>query len=1132
MVLKNIYKSHPNLIHLIKKLNRNNNHFHLKGLKYSAEALFIAQFFEQTGRQVVIAMTDKEEAAYMYNDLTHLLSEDDVMFFPSSYKRTINYEYLDSGGIVLRTNVMNRINPEKETPPPPYIVVTFPEALTEKVVTVKKLNNNTLEIHEGDELSQNDIIDFLTEYNFTRGDFVYEPGQFAVRGSIVDVYSYAHEFPFRIDFFGNEIDSIRTFDVAKQLSVSKMQSISIIPDIQTSYTTEERVSFFNFIPENTIVWSPDINYLTERVTLIYEKSVAQNPPLPEGVTLPEILITGNKLPAILKNMTTVETGSRAYFSENTKFDFSITLQPDFNKNFKLLIDNIKDKNSIGYTVYILSDKKNQLNRLKDIFDAENPENEVDFFPVESELHTGFVDANLRICCYTDHQIFQRYHRFKLKSVTAAQGREALTLSEINNLHPGDYVVHTDHGVGQFGGLTKIEVNGKWQESVAIKYKDGDVLYAGIHSLHRISKFKSKDGEPPKVHKLGSGAWQKLTKRAKKKVKDIAAELIKLYALRKQEKGFAFSADTYLQEELEASFIYDDTPDQEKATVAIKSDMESTQPMDRLVCGDVGFGKTEIAIRAAFKAVAESKQVAVLVPTTILALQHYKTFGDRLHDLPCNVDYISRLKTYKQQKETLKKLKEGKIDILIGTHRIVGSDVEYKDLGLLVIDEEQKFGVAMKEKLKKIKLNVDTLTMSATPIPRTMQFSLMGARDLSIINTPPPNRYPIITEIHTLNDDIIREAINYEISRNGQVFFINNRVQNIYEVEKMVQRICPEARTVVGHGQMKGKELEEVMLAFMNGEFDVLIATSIVESGLDIPNANTIIINNAHHFGISDLHQLRGRVGRSSKKAFCYLLAPPLTVLPSDSRRRLKAIEDFSELGSGFNIALQDLDIRGAGNLLGGEQSGFIADIGFENYQRILDEALLELRENEFKYLFEDDEQQKSDSFETTSTGKVRKRQRKIKYVADCQIDTDLEMMFPDSYISNVAERMKLYRELDNMASEEELIEFEQNLKDRFGKIPQQGIDLISVVRLRWKAIELGIGKFILKRRKMICHFGPKKESSFYSSPTFSSILNYVNKNKKVCRFREGEEKLMIIFEPVSTIKEATKLLDKVAETVA
>jgi len=1128
MDIRNIYASHPLLKPIVSELSdKAKKHLHLKGLKYSAEALFIAECFQRTHKQIVVTMTDKEEAAYLYNDLTHLISENDVLFFSSSYKRTINYEYLDSGGIVSRTDVMNRMNQWNTEKINPYVVVTFPEALTEKVVTVKSLNNNTLVLKVGEEVSQKEVVEFLSEYGFQRGDFVYEPGQYAIRGSLIDIYSFAHEFPFRIDFFGDEIESIRAFNISQQLSVSKMQQVSIIPDIQTQNVAEERISFFDFIPDDTIVWSADIKYLIERLTMIYNKSVEQNPKLPDGVTLPDLLITGSHIPATLEKMTTVETSATSFFSNSKHYDFRIKLQPDFNKNFSLLIDNIIDRTNNGFTVYILSEKQKQLERLKDIFEAESKGAQVIFTPIESNLHTGFVDSDMQICCYTDHQIFQRYHKFNLKSSTIAQGREALTFNEISNLHPGDFVVHVDHGVGQFAGLTKIEINGKWQESIAIKYKDGDILYASIQSLHRISKFKSKEGEPPTVHKLGSGVWQKLTQRTKSKVKDIAAELIKLYAQRRAEDGFAFSADSYLQEELEASFMYEDTPDQEKATIAVKSDMESPHPMDRLICGDVGFGKTEIAIRAAFKAVTDNKQVAILVPTTILALQHYKTFSERLKEFPCRVEYISRLKSAKQQKEIIKEVESGKVDIIIGTHRVVSNDIKFKDLGLLVIDEEQKFGVALKEKLRKVKLNVDTITMSATPIPRTMQFSLMGARDLSIINTPPPNRYPIITEIHTFNDEVVREAIDYELSRNGQVFFIHNRVQNINEVEKMVQRICPEARTVVGHGQMKGAELEDVMLAFMSGEFDVLIATTIVESGLDIPNANTIIINNAQNFGISDLHQLRGRVGRSNTKAFCYLLAPPLSTLPDDSRRRLKAIEDFSELGSGFNIALQDLDIRGAGNLLGGEQSGFIADIGFENYQRILDETLIELRENEFKDLYENEDAQLTDSFDTDAKGKIRKREQKIKYVADCQIDTDLEMMFPDSYISNVAERMRLYKELDSISNETELSVFKNNLIDRFGKIPKQGLDLISIVRLRWQAIELGIGKFILKRQKMICHFGAEKNSSFYSSRVFSAILAYVQKNKHRCRFREGEEKLMIIFEPVNSIDEAAQLLKNI-----
>ena len=1083
----------------------------LKGVMGSFKSMFISELFPQNKKNLVFLLNDKEEAAYFFDDLNNLGLENETLFFPSSYKRSVQYGQREQENIVLRAETLNKFS----QPSLNHILVTYPEAVIEKVISKKNLEKSTLQIKKGDNLSIAFLNEFLYEYGFERVDFVYEPGQFSIRGGIVDIFSFSNEDPYRIDFFGDDIETIRSFNIDDQISKKTFESVTILPNIQDSTNEDEKISIFEFIPENAVYFGNDLKLFFDQVELIYkgtlegEKKYISEEVHPE----PSQLINGKGLSAKLEGKTVIEFNSSPFFTPDRTIVFNQSVQPVFNKNFQLLGENLQKFKKDKYGLFILSNNEKQIERLKVIF--RDTDMKVNFNALLFTLHSGFIDHDLKICCYTDHQIFERYHRFNLKSRKAQ--RESITLKELNKLHPGDYVVHVDHGIGKFAGLVKTEVNGKQQEAIRLIYKDQDSLLVSIHSLHRISKFKGKDGTEPKMNKLGTAAWQKMKSRAKARVKDIAKELIALYSKRRAEKGFAFSPDSYLQTELEASFIYEDTPDQEKATNAIKEDMQNAMPMDRLVCGDVGFGKTEVAIRAAFKAVADSKQVAVLVPTTILALQHFKTFSERLSEFPAKISYISRLRTSAEIRQTLKDLKEGKVDIIIGTHRLVSKDVEFKNLGLLVVDEEQKFGVSVKEKLKQLKLNVDTLTLTATPIPRTLQFSLMGARDLSIINTPPPNRFPIVTELHGFNEQIIKEAITYEVDRGGQVFFIHNRIQNIYEVEGIIKRITPGIRTIVGHGRMDGQQLEKVMLDFINGDYDVLVATTIIESGLDIPNANTIIINQAQNFGLSDLHQLRGRVGRSNKRAFCYLLAPPLSTLSPESRRRLKAIEEFSDLGSGFNIAMRDLDIRGAGNLLGGEQSGFIADIGFETYHRILNEAVQELKQEEFSDLYKDNED---------SSGVFLN----LKFVNDCIIDTDLELLFPDAYIPSVSERMLLYRELDDIDKEEALIKYIEALKDRFGPIPEQTSELIEVMRLKWLAIDLGLEKITLKHKKMICYFISDQKSAFYKTPVFEKVLYFIQTNQKLCRMKEGNNKLTLTFENIRNISSAKNILEKILAT--
>ncbi|MBK5202435.1 MAG: transcription-repair coupling factor [Prolixibacteraceae bacterium] len=1097
---KQQFSKSENFQTVLTELKQGENKIHIKGLTGSSKTIYGSVLAEQVKHPILFILNNREDASYFYDDLVNLKTGTPLFFFPSSYKRVLQYDSPDQENIILRTEVLHNLKNKKD-----LTMVSYPEAISEKVITAEGLSSNTFPVKIGDKLSIEFLNDMLFEYGFEQVDFVIAPGQYSIRGSIIDIFSFSGKDPYRLDLLGDQIDTIRTFDIDDQTSREKIDQIVIIPNIQTENKEEKREDFLNFLPKGTIIVIQEISLVSDTIGSFIKKINEKEGNLTDVkqmITDKEDFLKG------LENRTILQTGSNDFYLSSVTVLFHTQPQPVFHKNFELLSTDLQKKENEGYNNFILSSTEKQIERLRSIF--KDQKQDVKFTGLCHTLNEGFIEKDLRISCYTDHQIFERYHRFKTDN--HQEEKEKITIRELGKLHPGDYVVHIDHGIGKFTGLVKTEMNGKMQEVIRLLYKNNDVLLVSIHSLHRLSKYKGKDGIEPKISKLGGGAWQKLKDRTKKKVKDIARELIALYAKRKEEKGFAFSPDTYMQKELEASFIFEDTPDQEKATQSFKEDMESNMPMDRLICGDVGFGKTEIAIRAAFKAVADNKQVAILVPTTILALQHYRTFSERLKDFPANIEYVSRLKSPKEIKDIIKKTKEGKVDILIGTHRLIGKDVGFKDLGLLVVDEEQKFGVSVKEKLKRLKVNVDTLTMTATPIPRTLQFSLMGARDLSIIQTPPPNRYPIITEVQTLNEEIIKNAINYEIARNGQVFFINNRIQNIYEIENFINKIVPGAKTKVAHGQMEGPKLEKIILDFINGEYDVLISTTIVESGLDIPNANTIFINHAENFGLSDLHQLRGRVGRSNKKAFCYLLAPPLATLTSEACRRLQAIEEFSDLGCGFNIAMRDLDIRGAGNLLGAEQSGFIANIGFETYHRILDEAINELKQDEYKDLYKEEEE---------------KSGKQLNYVNDCQVDTELELLFPDSYIQSVSERMLLYRQLDNIQDEESLKQYRLNLTDRFGELPKQSQELLEVVHLRWLAIELGIERIILKNKKMICFFISDQKSSYYQTPVFSNFLKYIQIHADKCKIKEKKEKLRMSINSIETIDEAKKALSEI-----
>ena len=1070
----------------------------------------IASLFSKRRGSYVCVLNDLEDAGYFYHDLVQLTGGDGIYFFPSAYRRAIKYGHVDPANEILRTEVLSTL----QDPTAPFIIVTYPEALAEKVISREVLKENTLKISVGERLDNMFVSDVLDEYGFEQVDYVYEPGQYAMRGSILDVFSFSYEFPYRIDFFGNEVETIRSFDVETQLSKEKLDSIYIVPEMTKGNRTNS--SLLDSLPSETLLASKDMAWVKERIGSIWneEPITGDEESFANIEQLRAKLITGEDFLHAALGFCRLHFGTRPTGIADATLTFSMEAQPIYHKNFDLVSESFHKYLEDGYTLYILSDVEKQATRIRAIF--EDRGDDIPFTSVNKTIHEGFADETLRVCLFTDHQLFDRFHKFNLKSDKARSGKLSLSLKELNQFTTGDYIVHIDHGVGQFGGLVRTEVNGKMQEAIRLIYQNNDIIFVSIHSLHKLSKYKGKDsGEPPKLSKLGTGAWEKMKERTKSKVKDIARDLILLYSKRKQEKGFAYSPDSFMQHELEASFIYEDTPDQMKATADVKADMENDRPMDRLICGDVGFGKTEVAIRAAFKAVSDNKQVAVLVPTTVLAFQHYQTFSERLKDFPCRIEYISRARTAKEIRETLKDLKEGNINIIIGTHRIVGKDVTFKDLGLLIIDEEQKFGVSVKEKLRQLKANVDTLTMTATPIPRTLQFSLMGARDLSSITTPPPNRYPVQTEVERFNPDIIREAINFEMSRNGQVFFINNRIQNIYEMEALVKREVPDARIAVGHGQMEPEKLEKIILDFVNYEYDVLIATSIVESGIDVPNANTIIINNAQQFGLSDLHQLRGRVGRSNRKAFCYLLSPPLSSLTQEARRRLQAIENFSELGSGIHIAMQDLDIRGAGNMLGAEQSGFIADLGYETYQKILEEAVDELKAEEFADLYSNATENRPD------TGS--------EYVRETYIESDLELMFPPTYIPNDSERVSLYRELDKMEEERDILAFTERLKDRFGKVPKEGKELIRVVRLRRMAKTLGMEKVILKKGQMSIFLVTNPESPYYESEAFDKLLGFIQKHPRECTLREQNGKRSIVIKNVPTVEVACNYLDEIGK---
>jgi len=1105
------FNNHPNIEGLIGAFSNSDvSRIRLHGLTGSSKAIIVAGVFLKTQNTHLVIVPEKEDAAYFYNDLVAMVGDDVVFFFPSTYKRSVQYGQTEPANIVLRTEVLNHLASGKRK----SIIVTYPESVMEKVVSKPDLKKNTYHIRKGDRISLEFLEEILQEYHFTRTDFVYEPGQYSIRGSIADLFSYSAEIPYRIDFFGEEVESIRSFDIDDQLSVNILNQISIIPNLQDISVEQINDTFLDFIPPSSSIWIEDTVLIREKINNIFYQT-RQKEEAGQDADKKEIIITGHHFVEDCAKFKVAELGRQSLFTPDVKLEYHIEPQPSFNKNFELLSDKLLSNTAEGYSTFIVSESQSQIERLQDIFSEINPE--ASFTPLLMNMHGGFTDNDLKISVYTDHQIFDRYHKFRIRGYFTK--KESISVKELTGLNPGDYVVHIDHGIGKFGGLEKIEVNGKIQEAIKLVYRDNDILYVGIHSLHRISKYKGKDNAEPKIYKLGSGAWQKLKQSTKKRVKDIAKDLIKLYAARMDSSGYSFSPDSYLQRELEASFIYEDTPDQLSATIAVKEDMEAPHPMDRLICGDVGFGKTEIAIRAAFKAAADSKQSAVLVPTTILAFQHYRTFTSRMKDFPCNIEYISRHKKASDQKKILSKLEEGKIDIIIGTHKLASNDVRFKDLGLLIIDEEQRFGVAVKEKLKKLRTNVDTLTLTATPIPRTLQFSLMGARDLSIINTPPPNRMPIVTELHGFNEDIIKEGIEYEVNRNGQVFFIHNRVENIRDIQATIKRICPNVKTAYVHGKMEGREIENVMFDFIQGDYDVLIATTIIESGLDIPNANTIFINDAHHFGLSELHQLRGRVGRSNKKAFCYLLAPPLSTVTHEARRRLKAIEEFSELGSGFNIAMQDLDIRGSGNLLGGEQSGFIAEVGFETYQRILREAMLELRETGDTY----------NSTESVRTPEIEKTRNSKPFVSDFLIDTDLEIMFPDEYVSNIPERIRLYKELNEIGTEDELILFEKKLIDRFGNLPPQAEALLDIVRIKWIAVKIGIEKILLKNNLLIANFVSDQNSHFYHSALFVSIMNYVNRKQKQMTMKQKESKLSLTINSVASVKSAILILNEILE---
>ena len=1161
--ISNIYTALPQCGAFLKAISDESvRHVFLGGLLASSAPVFFSAVAERLNSKLktltaVFILQDNDEAGYFYHDLTQILGTDNVLFFPSSYRRAVKYGQRDAANEILRTETLSRLaaltsvdtqkastgkdaGKKADDEAKALYVVTCPEALSELVVSKRRLDERTINIAVGDIIDFADLGRQMREFGFKEVDYVYEPGQFAMRGSIIDVYSYSSELPFRIDFFGDEVDTIRTFEVADQLSKDAKQQVRIVPEL--AQLTEEKQPFTSLLPDDALLVMKDRLYLCSTIEQIYSDGFSQQAMTERLEDATEVeqqqimrdmrkennLVSPTRFREEICRFRLVEFGAKPSGTPQMSIEFHISPQPLFHKNFSLLTQTLDDYLLQGYQLYILADSEKQTQRLRDIFDSEELQqmrrnsqhlniqhSTLPFTPVNRTLHEGFADNDLRLCFFTDHQIFDRFHKYNLKSDAARTGKMALTMKELQEMEPGDFIVHVDFGIGKFGGLVRVPVGDSYQEMIRLYYQRGDIVDVSIHSLYKISKYRRSDtGEPPRLSTLGTGAWEKLKERTKKRIKDIARDLIKLYAKRRHEKGFAYSADSYLQHELEASFLYEDTPDQQRATHDVKVDMESARPMDRLVCGDVGFGKTEVAIRAAFKAACDSKQVAVLVPTTVLAFQHYKTFSDRLKGMPVRVDYLSRARTAKQTREVLADLKAGKIDILVGTHKLIGKAVEWHDLGLLIIDEEQKFGVSTKEKLRTLKTNVDTLTMSATPIPRTLQFSLMGARDMSIMRTPPPNRYPVQTELGVYGHEIIADAINFEMSRNGQVFFVNDRISNLPEIASLITKYVPDARVAIGHGQMSPEELEKILIGFMNYDYDVLLSTTIVENGIDISNANTIIINDAHRFGLSDLHQMRGRVGRSNRKAFCYLLAPPKSVLSSEARRRLEALENFSELGSGFNLAMQDLDIRGAGNLLGAEQSGFMEDLGYETYQKILNQAVTELKNDEFADMYAEEIAQGNNL-----TGDA--------FVEDCAVESDLEMYFPDTYVPGSAERMLLYRELDNIDNDDELDAYRQRLIDRFGAIPHEGEELLQVVALRRYGKSLGCEKIILKQGRMQMQFVSNPNSAYYRSATFGKALDFIAANARRCNLKEVNGKRSMVVSGVPTVGEAVKVLLKV-----
>lgn len=1115
--LIDVYKDSKHVQSLISIFEKNQkSRIKLEGAVNAFDSFLLAGLNATDKYSHIFIAADKEQAAFMLNTLESIIQDQAILFFPDSFKRPANYEELNRNNVLIRTESINKISNKLQAN---ELMITYPEALFEMVVDPEIINKRKISIKVGENIDVDTIIELMIEYGFERTDFVYEPGHFSIRGGIIDIFSYGNEWPYRVELFDDEVESIRTFNPTTQLSIRTIKHISIIPDINGEYDANDKVSVFQVFKPNTVIWIESADMLIDKIKTCYEKAEHWSSQL-QLETSDEMLFQILKERAFIKPeqiIGEIEPFRVIFLNQlpeglNPNFTLKVNSspQPSFNKNFTLLIENLNENEKAGIQNFIFTDNARQVERFYNIF--EDLKANVKFQPIAVDIHSGFIDNDLKIACYTDHQIFERFHRYRLRKGFTKE--QAVNLKMIREMQPGDYVVHIDHGVGKYSGLEKIEINGHTQESVRLIYQNNDLLYVSINSLHKISKYVGKDGTPPRVNKIGGDAWKTLKRKTKKKVKDIAKDLIKLYAKRKASQGIEFPPDGYLQNELEASFIFEDTPDQYEATVKTKEDMMKAYPMDRLICGDVGFGKTEIAVRAAFKAVVAGKQVAILVPTTILALQHFQTFNNRIGPFGATVDYINRFRSTKEKNEIFKKLEDGKIDVLIGTHAILSKKIKFKDLGLLVIDEEQKFGVTAKEKLRNIKVNVDTLTLTATPIPRTLQFSLMAARDLSIIKTPPPNRQPIYTERRVFNENTIKESIYYEVDRGGQVFFVHNRVKSLPEMLVMVKKICPDVSVRMAHGQMEPKKLEETLMAFINGEFDVLLSTNIIETGLDIANANTMIINNAHHFGMSDLHQLRGRVGRSNRKAFCYLFAPPLSTLTSDARKRLKTLEDFSELGSGFHIAMRDLDIRGAGNLLGAEQSGFISDIGYQTYQKILEEAVQELKDTDFKELFEDEPEEDK------------------KYVRDVEIDTDIEMMIPDDYVSNIQERLNLYTELDSIEDEEGITTFREKLKDRFGKVPRQVDELFNGLRLRWLCSKMGFEKLSLKKRKLRCYFVRNPQSAFYQTKTFNNFMDFMTKEGESLELtlKQSNTSLILIKENVKNLKVARIVLERIRES--